>query len=49
MTRWLRLLRAQGLIRKVPHTRYYRLTQRGEEVLTTAQRLRTLHLNALAA
>jgi hypothetical protein len=49
ITRWLRLLRAHGLIRDVPHTFYYRLTQRGEQTMTTAQRLRALDLIELAA
>jgi hypothetical protein len=49
ITRLLRLLRAHRLIRKVPHTFYYRLTQRGEQIMTTAQRLRALDLNALVA
>lgn len=31
VTRWLRLLRAHGLIRKVSRTRYYRVTDKGHE------------------
>jgi hypothetical protein len=38
-TRWLRLFRAHGILRKVPHTRSYRLTAKGIEVLTTALRV----------
>ncbi len=49
ITRLLRLLRAHGLIRKVPHTFYYRLTHRGEQTMTTALRVRTLDLTTLAA
>jgi hypothetical protein len=49
ITRWLRLLRAHGLIRKIPHTFYYRVTQRGEHIMTTALRLRALDLAAVAA
>jgi hypothetical protein len=49
ITRLLRLLRAHGLIRKVPHTFYYRVTQRGEQIMTTALHLRELDLSTLAA
>jgi hypothetical protein len=41
VTRWLRLLRAHGLIRKVPRTRYYRVTEKGYHVMTTAITVRT--------
>lgn len=40
VTRWIRLLRAHGLIRKVSGTFYYRITKRGQEVMTTAKKLR---------
>jgi hypothetical protein len=48
-TRWLRLWRAHGIIRKVPTTRYYRLTDKGIQVITTALRLRQLDGNKLVA
>ena len=48
VTRWLRLLRAHGLIRKVTGTFYYRVTKRGHEVITTAQKLRNMTLLAAA-
>ena len=41
VTRWLRLLRAHRLIRKVPGTRYYRLTEKGYHVMSTALAVRT--------
>ena len=40
ITRLLRLFRAHGLIQKVSHTLYYRVTNRGQHVMTTALRLR---------
>jgi hypothetical protein len=40
ITRYFRLLRAHGLIRKVTGTRYYRVTDRGTQVMTTALELR---------
>jgi hypothetical protein len=49
ITRLIRLLRAHALIRKIPTTRYYRVTTKGELVMTTALKLRTLDLTALAA
>jgi hypothetical protein len=48
VTRLLRLLRAHGLVRKVSHTLYYRVTQRGQHILTTALRLREIDVAALA-
>lgn len=42
ITRWLRLLRAHGLIRKVSKTFYYRVTKRGQEAMATAQSLRQM-------
>jgi hypothetical protein len=49
ITRLLRLLRAHRLIRKVSRTFYYRLTNRGVRVMSTALQLRELNLHALAA
>jgi len=49
VTRLFRLLRAHRLIRKVSKTFYYRVTQRGQHVMSTALRLREIHLYALAA
>ena len=49
VTRWLRLLRAHGLIKKVTRTRYYRLTDKGHHVMTTALRFRETDLALLAA
>jgi hypothetical protein len=46
-TRCLRLLRAHGLLGKVSGTRYYRVTARGQQVMTTALRLRELDLTQL--
>ena len=37
-TRWLRLLRVHGLIRKVSGTRYYRVTPKGQQIMTAALR-----------
>lgn len=48
-SRYLRLLRAHGLIRKVPRTLCYRLTQRGTQVMTTAIKLRETSVTSLAA
>jgi hypothetical protein len=47
--RYLRLLRAHGLIRKVPRTHHYRLTRRGTQVMTTALKLRETSVPMLAA
>jgi hypothetical protein len=49
VTRWLRLLRAHGLIRKVPTTRYYRITAKGQQLMTLALKLRDTDLAQLAA
>lgn len=49
LTRVLRLLRAHGLIKKVPRTHYYRLTDKGHHVMTTALRFRETDLALLAA
>jgi hypothetical protein len=49
ITRMLRLLRAHGLIRKVSTTRYYRVTEKGHQIMTVALRLRDTDTAALAA
>jgi len=49
ITRILRLLRAHGLIRKVSHTRCYRVTDRGQIAMTAALRLREADVSRLAA
>ena len=49
VTRLLRLLRAHRLIRKVTGSRYYRLTAKGHQVMTTALRFRETEIALLAA
>lgn len=49
VTRHLLLLRAHGLIYKVPHTHYYRITKKGHETMTTALIFRDRDLRLLAA
>ena len=49
ISRLLRLLRAHGLIRKVPGTRYYRVTPTGHEIMTTALKFRDTDIALLAA
>ena len=49
ITRWLGLLRAHGLIRKVPKTHRYRITSKGHHAMTTALRLRELDVTKIAA
>jgi len=49
VTRWLRLLRAHGLIKTVTRTRDYRLTDKGHHVMTTALRFRETDRALLAA
>jgi len=49
ISRLLRLFRAQGLIRKVSGTRYYRVTEKGHHVMTTSLRLREIDASCLAA
>lgn len=49
VTRHLRLLHAHRLIKKVPRSRYYRLTDHGHRVLTTARQFREMDLAVLAA
>jgi hypothetical protein len=48
-TRRLRLLRAHGLIRKVSGTRYYRVTPKGQQIMTAALRLRDADVAKLVA
>jgi len=48
-TRLLRLLRAHGLIRKVSGTRYYRITPKGQRIMTAALKLRDADVTKLAA
>ncbi len=49
VTRLLRLLQAHGLIYKVVKTRYYRVSKKGYEVMTTATRFRETDIALLAA
>lgn len=49
ISRLLRLLRAHGLVRKVSGTRYYRVTLKGHEVMTTALAFRDTDIALLAA
>ena len=49
VTRWVRLLRTHGLIRKISGTRYYRVTEKGHHVMTTALKLRQTDVSRLAA
>ena len=49
ISRLLRLLRAHGLIFKVPKTNYHRLTKRGQEVMATTTRFRETDIALLAA
>jgi hypothetical protein len=49
VSRLLRLVRAHGLIFKVPKTNYHRLTKKGEEVMATATRFRETDIALLAA
>ena len=49
ISRLLRLLRAHGLIFKVPKTNYHRLTKKGEEVMATATKFRETDIALLAA
>jgi hypothetical protein len=48
-TRTLRLLRAHGLIYRVGRTNYYRPTQKGYEVMSTALKFRQADLALLTA
>ena len=47
ISRKLRLLRAHGLIRKLPRRRLYRTTPKGHEVMTTALRFRQTDIRLL--
>jgi hypothetical protein len=49
ITRALGLLRAHGLIRKVPRTSRYLITPKGNHAMTTALRLRELDVTEIAA
>ena len=49
ITRLLRLLRAHGLIRKVSGTRYYRVTSRGQRIMTASLKIRDADVTELAA
>ena len=49
VTRQLRLLRAHGLIKKVPHTHAYRVTHKGETIMSTAITFRDIDVALLAA
>ena len=49
ISRQLSLLRAHGLVYKVPKTYYYRVTKKGHEVLSTAIKFRESDLALLAA
>ena len=49
VTRLLRLLRAHGLIRKVPHTFYYRISNKGHEAMSAALKLRDISPLAIAS
>ena len=48
-TRLLRLLRAHGVLRKVSGTFYYRVTDQGHRLMTTALKIRQLDIARLAA
>jgi hypothetical protein len=47
VTRKLRLLRAHGLIKKVPHSHRYLLTERGQQIVSALKTARTTSLNEL--
>jgi hypothetical protein len=49
ITRYLGLLRAHGLIRKVPRTQRYQITTKGHQAMTTALRLREMDVTKIAA
>lgn len=49
VTRLFRLLRAHGLIQKAPNRRYYRVTDKGTQVMTTALKVREASVPLLAA
>ena len=47
VTRQLRLLRAHGLIKKIPHSNRYQLTQRGRMLITAVLAARDADMLAL--
>ncbi len=47
VTRSLRLLRAHGLIKKIPKTHRYLLTERGQQIVSALQTARATSLNQL--
>jgi hypothetical protein len=49
VTRWIRLLRAHGLVRKQAGTQRYRVTKRGQHLMPLALKLRDLDLLKIAA
>ena len=49
VTRLLRLFRAHGLIKKISHTTYYRVTTLGQRTMAVALRLREIDIHQLAA
>ena len=49
ITRKLRLLREHGLIRKVSKTQYYRVTEKGHQVMATAIAFRETDIALLKA
>jgi hypothetical protein len=48
ITRLLRLFRAHGLIKKISHTSYYRVTNLGHRIMAVALRLREIDIPQLA-
>jgi hypothetical protein len=44
VTRLIQLLRAHGLVAKIPRTRRYRLTAQGERVMSAAIKVKEVHL-----
>jgi hypothetical protein len=49
ITRLFRLFRAHGLIKKISHTSYYRVTVKGQRIMSVALRLREIDIPQLAA
>jgi hypothetical protein len=49
VSRLLRLYRAHHLIAKVSHTRVFRVTPKGQQIMTAALECRAATLNQLAA
>jgi len=49
VTRLLRLFRAHGLIKKISHTTYYRVTTLGQRIMAVALRLREIDIPQLAS